>query len=194
MVKKRKLHFSCFVHKIINKINKKPEYLYANLPFQLLVHEFYAQRRSTLLAVSRHRKEVYKRSFTYSAVATLNSCMYSTLKVSDSSFQKYIKKLLETNPYNACKFYEFCTYAHLKPLISCFLFSLCLPFLPLFLFLSSSTKRFLLSGNQKLLIIFGPSQKNGPCVILQLTECLPFALRVNVLPKIYSCISIIDMY
>lgn len=69
MHNRRELHMACFYHKIL--MHKTPPYLFDRLCFRTDVHNVNI-RRKDLLTIPKHRKELFKRSFSYNVARVLN--------------------------------------------------------------------------------------------------------------------------
>lgn len=71
MYNRRKHHMVCFFYKILKY--KTPEYLYRKITFRTDVHNLNL-RRKNMLTIPSHKKEIYKRSFSYN-VATFGEIL-----------------------------------------------------------------------------------------------------------------------
>lgn len=71
MFHRRKLHQGCFFYKILKF--KTPEYLYKRLTFRTDIHNLNL-RHKNILTIPKHKKEIFKRSFSYN-IATLTDIM-----------------------------------------------------------------------------------------------------------------------
>lgn len=69
MHSRRQLHTVCFFYKIL--VNKSPPYLFDRISFRTDVHNVNI-RRKDLLTIPRHRKEIFKRSFSYNMAHLIN--------------------------------------------------------------------------------------------------------------------------
>lgn len=94
MYNRRRLHLACFFHKILKY--KSPPYLLNKLTFRNDVHNINI-RRKDILTVPQHRKEIFKRSFSYNIAACINKLPFDGLILSCDSFKKRYKKYLIQN-------------------------------------------------------------------------------------------------
>lgn len=69
MHNRRELHFACFCHRLL--LIKTPPYLHRRLQFRTDVHNINI-RKKDLLTIPKHRKQVFKRSFSYMAAHLIN--------------------------------------------------------------------------------------------------------------------------
>lgn len=69
MYNRRQLHMACFYTKIM--IDKTPPYLFEKLQFRTDVHNLNIRRRD-ILTIPKHRKEFFKRSYSYRAAHLVN--------------------------------------------------------------------------------------------------------------------------
>ena len=86
-----KLHMSYFYFKIIR--NKLPVYQYVKASLRSNIHSRNMHRRG-LLTVPRHRKELFKRSFSYNIATLLNSSNVVDWNISNLSFKHLVKQHL----------------------------------------------------------------------------------------------------
>lgn len=70
MHNRRQLHLACFYQRLCK--DKTPEYLYRKLTFRTDVHNLNI-RRKTIVTVPHHRKEIFKRCFSYNAAIHINN-------------------------------------------------------------------------------------------------------------------------
>lgn len=94
MYNRRKLHMACFFHKILKF--KSPPYLLNKLSFRNDVHNINI-RRKHILTVPQHRKEIFKRSFSYNIATCINKLPFDGLILTCESFKKTYKKYLMRN-------------------------------------------------------------------------------------------------
>lgn len=85
MQSRRTLHQRCFFYKIIN--NRTPPYLHRKLSFRTDVHNVNV-RRKDLLTVPKHSKELFKRSFSYNIVHSINSLDAGDMQMSYPLFKR----------------------------------------------------------------------------------------------------------
>lgn len=90
MFNRFRLHMSCFCFKIIKY--KIPRYLYEKMNFRTDIHNRNL-RRQHLLTVPQHRKEIFKRSFSYNAAYLINS-LDIDFSHSNFAFKNSVKKCL----------------------------------------------------------------------------------------------------
>lgn len=94
MYNRRRLHLVCLFHKILKF--KTPPYLLKKLSYRSDVHNINI-RRKFLLTVPRHRKEIFKRSFSYNIAACINKLPFDGLSLSCDCFKKLYKRYLIQN-------------------------------------------------------------------------------------------------
>lgn len=91
MNNRRKLHFMCFVHKIIKL--KQPSYLYRKINFRHNIHSVNIRDQSNV-DIPRHYTAKFNSSFSYQAPHIYNS-IDSNIKIrSMSGFRLHIKNLI----------------------------------------------------------------------------------------------------
>ena len=91
MYNRAMLHMANLYFKIIKF--KSPPYLYQKLSFRTDVHDLNLRRRG-MLTVPRHRKEVFKRSFSYNIANTLNTLNGFDIGQSPATFKYKLKRNL----------------------------------------------------------------------------------------------------
>ena len=89
MYNRRSLHFACFCYKIIKF--KTPTYLFDKIKFRTDIHNVNLRNRGSL-TVPRHRKELFKRSFSYNVASCLNALKVTSFSRSCNMFRKYVKE------------------------------------------------------------------------------------------------------
>lgn len=88
MYNRRILHALCFFYKILKF--RSPPYLLSRIVFRTDIHNINI-RRKNLLTIPRHRKEIFKRSFTYCVAAYINRFNIIDFSFSFPVFKKQIK-------------------------------------------------------------------------------------------------------
>lgn len=91
MYDRRKLHMSCFFYKILKQ--KQPTYLYNKIKFRTDIHNRNI-RKKALLDIPRHRKEVFKRSFSYRIATCINECKIIDFQQTYESFKRSVRNKL----------------------------------------------------------------------------------------------------
>lgn len=91
MYNRRTLHMLSFFYKIVK--SKTPPYLHDRLTYRTDVHSLNI-RRKTLLTVPQHRRQIFRRSFSYNAASVLGSFGVVGLEQSLNAFKKRQKKYL----------------------------------------------------------------------------------------------------
>ena len=136
MFNRFKLHMSYFYFKIIR--NKLPVYLYVKASLRSNIHSRNMRRRG-LLTVPRHRKELFKRSFSYNIATLLNSSNVVDWNISNLSFKHLVKQHLLRQQYfvNFLSFMPLCSLSLLLSVL--FRATLSSPPHPVSLFLCSFT-------------------------------------------------------
>lgn len=87
MYNRRQLHMACFFMKII--MNKTPPYLLERIQFRTDVHNVNI-RRKDIITIPKHNKELFKRSFSYTAAHVLNR-LNKLVKYKNDVFESYSK-------------------------------------------------------------------------------------------------------
>lgn len=91
MSERRLLHSVCFFYKILK--HKCPPYLYNKLQFRTDVHNLNI-RRQHLLTIPAHKKEFFKKSFSYQIATSINKFTITDFSRSVLSFKRKIKNQL----------------------------------------------------------------------------------------------------
>lgn len=91
MANRAKFLMRCFYFKILKF--RTPPYLYNRIRFRTDVHTLNLRRR-VRLTIPKHRKEIFKRSFSYNIVDHINALNRLDLNRSLSSFKKEIKSAM----------------------------------------------------------------------------------------------------
>lgn len=100
MFNRSKLHMATLYFKILKF--KSPPYLFRRIVYRTDVHNLNLRRRG-ILTVPQHRKEVFKRSFSYNIACVMNSFENIDLNQSPLSFKnKYKKRLLQLQQWILC--------------------------------------------------------------------------------------------
>lgn len=93
MYNRRQLHSASFFYKIIKF--RVPPYLYHKLVFRRDIHNLNI-RKKVLLTIPRHRKEIYKRSYSYCVASLINEHHIFNFDSSPATFKRHFRmKLLE---------------------------------------------------------------------------------------------------
>lgn len=90
MNNRAQIHMACFFFKIMKY--GTPAYLLQRLTYRTDVHNLNLRRRA-LLTVPQHKKQIFKRSFSYNISHVMNSISFS-LEQSPTTFKKQLKRLL----------------------------------------------------------------------------------------------------
>lgn len=98
MIKRRKLHFLCFVYKIVN--NNVPPYLTNKIRFRTDVHNVNI-RRKDIIDIPRHHTQQFKRGFKYHCASMLNQLPVSVKQCNYVAFRRSILDLLMNEQYLA---------------------------------------------------------------------------------------------
>lgn len=91
MFNRRKMHTISMSYKIIKY--KTPKYVYDKVNFRSNIHHRNL-RNMHRITIPKHRKELFKRSFTYNLSLSLNPLNITNFDLSCCTFQKQIKQLL----------------------------------------------------------------------------------------------------
>lgn len=91
------LRMCCFYYKILKF--KSPPYLYNRIRFRTDVHHLNLRRRN-ILTIPRHKKQIFKRSFSYNIAHSINGIHgieHFGTSLSLSSFRKKLKGIIMLN-------------------------------------------------------------------------------------------------
>jgi len=91
MYNRRKLHAICFFYKVLKF--KSPPYLLDRVVFRTDVHNVNV-RRKNIINIPRHKKQLFKRSFSYCLASYLNQINVTDFSLSCLSFKNKIKAIL----------------------------------------------------------------------------------------------------
>lgn len=91
MHNRRRLHFASFCLKILKF--KAPSYLFSKIVFRNDIHSLNL-RRNNIINIPRHRKEIFKRSFSYNFASCVNSLDARDVECSASVFKSKYKNRL----------------------------------------------------------------------------------------------------
>lgn len=94
MYNRRELHMTCTFYKILKL--KSPPYLHNKLKFRTDVHNINI-RRKHILTIPQHRKEIFKRSFSYNMAICMNKINDVNFNLSHNAVKIKIKKHLFQN-------------------------------------------------------------------------------------------------
>jgi hypothetical protein len=90
MFNRRSLHGVCFYYKVIKF--KCPPYLYNKIEFRSDVHNVNVRRRD-FLTIPSHKKELFKKSFSYNIACAINKYKITDFSLSVLSFKQKLKHL-----------------------------------------------------------------------------------------------------
>lgn len=91
MYNRRKLHATCFFFKILKY--RTPAYLHSRLSYRTDIHNLNLRRQGTL-TIPRHKKEIFKRSFSYCIATCVGVMDVSSFSMSFNSFKTRYKRFL----------------------------------------------------------------------------------------------------
>ena len=91
MAQRRSLHSICFFYKILK--TKSPPYLLRRVTYRTDIHHINIRHRY-LINIPFHKKELFKRSFSYNIASVINKFKITDFSLSLFSFKKLIKTQL----------------------------------------------------------------------------------------------------
>lgn len=93
MYNRRNMHSACFFYKVVKY--KTPPYLYQRIVYRTDVHNLNIRRRN-IFTIPQHRKQLFKRSFSYNIAHCLNKLNVTDFSQSCHSFRTNLRDTFDS--------------------------------------------------------------------------------------------------